>query len=275
VSGTPDNLPFPNATAMRSTFEQLDLPLSYYQICDGSLTLAFSFIKRDPTGKAVGYNFAAHRITKQGDWTIALSHSATLSTTSAYLSTEACVDSSKIIRDLEEYKNDANDPTLLLCIMFYSIARDAKQRRRSLKDRLHRLEDAIKNFDRKASFDGTVGSASNDYDKNGQDLESFFKILESCRKDQDSRNGRYEFWRSYKDALDRGFKYTKEIMSNSPNDSIFGSHQEHKEWVALTREKLQSLKARDQDYTTRLDNASFTVSLCGAHLNMYMKHYSH
>lgn len=118
---------------MRRAFERLGLPDPYFQICDGNLTNALFYVERDRSGKVIGYEFIAHRITKRGvakhgDWAIALSHSTMNCCTSAYLSVEECIDSDKIVKDIESFQSSANHPMFLLCIVFSMLAEDAKER---------------------------------------------------------------------------------------------------------------------------------------------------
>jgi hypothetical protein len=69
----------------------------------------------------------------------------------------------------------------------------------------------------------------------------------------------YQFWNSYKAAIDNGFKYAEDVLANASDDHRLSVHQDLKIWAAVTWERLLSLKARDKDHIIRVDNASFMV----------------
>lgn len=244
---------------MQRLFEQMQLPLAYFQICDGFMTTVFSHNNRNQTGQPESYEFAVHCIAKQGDWALAMTHDASSRSTSAFLSIDSRMDSGGIVNDLQDFQSSAAHPMLVPCIMFSNTLRLAVQRRRSLKERLQWLEESLKSIDRKGTVNTEVDFSTDQYESTEQDLESFFKVLESCRKDQESRKGMYEFWRGYKAAVDSGFSYMRDLLSDTPNDEQFCVHRDLDKWASVIWERLQSLKARDKDHIIRVDNASFMV----------------
>jgi hypothetical protein len=260
VSGRQDALPFKNANDMQSLFGRLRLPRAYFQMCDGFMTTIFAHVNRDQSGRAESYEFAAHCIAKQGDWALAMTHDLRTRSTSAFLSMDARINSDDIVNDLHDFGSSAAHPMLIPCIMLSNTLRLAISRRRSLKERLQWLEDSLKSIDRKGTLNHEVDFSNDEYETTQQDLESFFKVLESCRKDQESRKGMYEFWGSYKAAIENGFAYAKENMDDNTNDGYFRIHQDLEKWAIVISNRLQSLKARDKDHIIRVDNASFMVS---------------
>jgi hypothetical protein len=177
------------------------------------------------------------------------------------LSVDERIKSTEIVQDIQDFQNSASHAMLLPCIMLSTTLKLAIQRRRSLKERLQWLENSIKSIDRNGSGNLNLNFSTTEYEKTQQDLDSFFKVLESCRKDQESRKGMYEFWRSCKSAIDNGFCYAEEVLANATDEGHFRIHQDLKKWATVTWQRLESLKARDKDHIVRVDNASFMVAL--------------
>lgn len=130
------------------------------------------------------------------------------------------------------------------------------------------LEKSINGIQQKANLE-RAGNLSTDVQSRKElDFDYLFYLLEGCRKDQDSKRGRYEFLKSFQDAIDAGFAYTEELLQASLDDNDLAGHRDLNKWAAMTSQKLQSLKARVEDYTTRVDNASFKVSDHGARMSI-------
>ncbi|CAK3847436.1 Hypothetical predicted protein [Lecanosticta acicola] len=242
VSTRPDVLPFGNAEEMRVVFDSLDLPASYFQIADGSPATARSAIIWNDHGKPERYELVAYCVTKQGDWGMALSHNASTMSTAAFWSVDERIDSQALTQDLHDFQDHAAHPMLIPCIMLSAALRMAVQRRHSIKERISQLESTI------SALRHPVLSV--DVDEDPPDLDHLFELLQSCRKDQASRRGRYDFWDTFHTAIEEGFTYASSLAINrTARDDLY-------QWSSLTRQRLQSLKARDKDHTHRVDNIS-------------------
>ena len=261
VSGRPDSLPFKNLRAVRNVFKSLDLPLSYFQIADGSLTTAQSYTIYDQVGQPVSYELIAHCLTKQGNWAMALSHNASSWLTSVFWAVDDRVDSKMLTEHLYAFQECAFHPVLIPCIMFAAAFQMTLQRRHSIKDKLQRLESAIKRID------GRTTASTNSYSHQYQDeeaareLEHLFELLHSCRSEQASRKGRYDFWQSYYGAIEEGMKYAETILAVSPSEERFKAHSDLRRWTTMTWQRVKSLEARDKDHVNRVDNASYLVCI--------------
>lgn len=261
VSGRPDDLPFRDATQARCIFAEMGLPSSYFQIADGSAGSAQSHTIRDPHGTVSGYELIAHCISKQGDWAIALSHSIPVRQTSVFWSVDSRIDSGLLLTDLHDFQHYALHPMLVPCIMFAGNLRSNEQRRQSIKERIQKLEAAVRRFSSQDSSVTDFDLHTLDGQKQPEELESLFEMLNSCRKDQTSREGRYEFWRNCHEAIDDGFKYTEAWLKDAPDEHMLRAQDELWRWKAVTHRKLESLLARDKDHISRVESISNMVSI--------------
>lgn len=258
LSGRPDFLPFSDSASLRSTFADLDLPASYLQIADGSTGTAQAYTYKNFEGRPLSFELVVYCVAKQGDWAIALSHKACTCDTSVFWSLDERINSKSLTADMEALKDFAFHPMLIPCIIFEELLRLAVQRRHSIKERLQTLEHTMTRLGRKASFSLNLDTHHEQQDSG--ELEQLFDLLNSCRKDQASRRGRYDFWRSYHDALQQGMEYTASILATAPNETYWKAHDGLQRWSAMTWQKLESLVARDKDHINRVDNVSNMVS---------------
>jgi len=133
------------------------------------------------------------------------------------------------------------------------------QRRNSIKATLQKLEDVIRHISAKEASSYDHDSASNDHPEQPQSLETYFQMLHRCRKDQSSRKGRYEFWRSFVRAVSTGFSYVEDHLIYGEDVHLLEAHEELKAWFTLNDNKLQSIMARDEDHVNRVDDVSHLV----------------
>lgn len=239
-STLPDLLPFASADAARSMFADLGLPASYFQIADGAPAAVSSHIGRGNNDQAVHFEFIAHCISYQGDWSFAVSHHAATMSTSVFWSVDDKVDSRALVDDLRDLQTHACHPMLIPSIMLSAVFQMAIQRLHSLKSRFSKLEDAISSL-RYSTLPVEDPPA----------LDYLFELLESCRKDQTSRKGRYEYWESFHAAIEAGLAYYSALPDHDKR-----IHSEVKQWVRMIWRRLESVKARDKDHVLRVDNVS-------------------
>ena len=239
---------------MRDIFRSLHLPSSYFHIADGSAGVAHSYTSLDDSERPASFEFVTHCLTKQGDFAVALSHQVATGATSVYWSLDDRISSETLTQDMLSLQQYAFHPIFVPCLMLSEILRMALKRRQSIKERLSRLEAAVADMSvrRKPSgFDG------NDQDSAGYD--HLFELLLGCRKDQDSKEGRYDFWQSYYQAIDNGLRYYDRILASSRNDIRREAHTEIRHWAVLTWQRFESLRARDRDHVGRVENVSIMV----------------
>lgn len=192
---------------------------------------------------------------------MALSHRASTMDTSAFCSLDKVIDAQPLLDDLINLKSHSFHPMLIPCIMLDTVMSMGVNRRNSIKDRLQKLERTIARVGREASLQLPLEVHQDDPKQDSRDWIHVFELLNSCRKDQASRKGRYDFWRSYHAAIQMGFKYTNELLNEDSNgDEFLKLQRELEQWVALTWQKLNSLIARDKDHINRVENVSTLVS---------------
>lgn len=192
-SGHPDALPFRSAEAMRTVFQNLSLPSAYFEIADGSPATAQSYTFKTQSHNPLRLELVAHCITKQGDWAVALTHSASTGSTTVFWSLDERIDSSRLSEDLLAFPQHAIHPMLIPCIMFAATLRMAVERRHMIKDRLQMLEDSIPRIGRTVSIISEKVHEQDAAFEDSHDFDRLFNLLHSCRKDQASRKGRYDF----------------------------------------------------------------------------------
>lgn len=258
VSGQQDLLPFTDVRTLKSIFARTELPPSYFQIADGSSATALGYTTYEMKGERqpVRFELVVHCLTKQGDWAMALSHRAKTGDTSAFLSTDRRVKSTLITDELKRFSDHAFHPMLLPCIVLSMTFHMATQRRQVIKDKLNRLEQTLLSIISRPF----VTPASKVLAEGGDNEIAFlFGLLQSCRKDQDSRKGRTDFWNSLHAAIKEGFEYSEKSLAVSDNKRIFKGHQNLHQWMTLVWQRLQSLNERDQDHIDRLEDLSHMV----------------
>ncbi|EME44238.1 hypothetical protein DOTSEDRAFT_24310 [Dothistroma septosporum NZE10] len=262
-SGRPDALPFRSAEAMRAVFRELDLPSAYFEIADGSPATAQSYTFKTQSQNPLRFELIAHCVTKQGDWAMALAHSALNGSTTVFWSLDERIDSSRLTEDLIAFPQHAVHPMLIPCSMFAATLRMAVERRHAIKDRLQLLEDAIPRLGRTASAISQPVDDETDKknlaSKSLHDFDRLFSLLHACRKDQASRKGRYDFWQSFRDVLENGFLYFESVLEKHPDDERFQTNAELKQWYDITWQRIESLMARDKDHIDRVENVSQTL----------------
>jgi hypothetical protein len=243
---------------LRHIFQRLELPVAYLQIADGSLSMVQSAIAYDKQGRARQFEFIAHCITKQGDWAMALSHRRVSKDTSVYWSVDHDTNSTLLLEEMHECLELCFHPLLLPCIMFATTVQKSQERRSAIKAKLQIIEQGAYTFSRDPTFTADADFWSNQYDSRFK-LEHLFELLQSVRREQASREGRYQLWDSYHSALLEGLEYCDQVFSDSDSDRILSAHQELKQWIGLLWKKFESLKARDMDHVQRIKNLSKIV----------------
>ncbi|WPB02032.1 uncharacterized protein RHO25_006666 [Cercospora beticola] len=262
ASGKADLLPFENASTMTALWDGLALPSSYLHLANGYLSTAQSHEIQDGDEGATGFALTVYSLSKQGDWSMALSHNSHTRSTSVFWSLQDGVDADTLVNDLCDFQDYGWHPMLLPCIMFASVLRMATERRQSIKARLQTLEKTMARINT-YSADSNIAEVF-EQRHFSQELKQLFELLQSCRHDQGSREGRYDFWRSFHTVIKNGFEYAKHFMQAQrahaaraqDYESAFAQHEDLQEWFTLTWIQLESIMARDQDHNTRVDNVS-------------------
>ena len=259
MSGKPDTLPFQDLAELRSVFDTLKLPSSYFQIASGSVGSAQSHTLYGSENRPCRHELIGHCVSRQGDWALALSHDTSKRVTSVFWSVDKPIDSQALLDDFHAFQHYASHPMLIPCIMFASSLRTSEERRQSIKDRLVKLEGTIAQISVKEAHAFDHDMRSYGRSEHPESLETLLQILFSCRKDQSSRKGRYKFWRSVVDSIEEGFEYVEAMMADSPDTHLLEAHTELRRWVRVNDKKLESLMARDEDHVYRVENVSYMV----------------
>lgn len=262
VSGRPDPLPFKDGHTAEQVFELLSLPYSYFQIANGSLTVAEAAVHLDASGLPQTLDMIVHCISKGGDWALALSHDAAAGTTSAFCSVESCLGSADLLASVEALRGLSTHPMLIPCVMFAYILRNAVARRHAIKARLRVLERDIGLLSEsllRAAHDGH--QEPHTLADSAVHIARLSDNLNSCRAEQGSREGRYHFWRSYHAALQKGFEYYGQILARDSRLYESESHARLLRWANLNWAQLQSLRTRDMDHVVKVNEASDMVGV--------------
>lgn len=265
TSGRPDPLPFRNAETTRNVFRRLRLPTSYFQVADGSPATVYSYTTCTSSGDATKYELVAHVLTKQGDWAMALAHDLGDDSTSVFWSVDSRIDSATLKEDLFALQECAIHPMLIPCIMLAATLRMAIQRRHSIKGRLDWIEKRVARMSEIMAISSERAKDEGDDPADSPSSGELFELLNSCKKDQESRKGQYEFWNSFNEAIEEGFKYAHIMLSSKPSERHFKAHRELKKWKSLTWQRIRSIMARDGDHNNRVDNVSYAVCSCFFH----------
>lgn len=101
------------------------------------------------------------------------------------------------------------------------------------------------------------------YKKRPQSLASLFRTLQTCRKDQSSKKGRYGFWHDLAESIQEGFEFLAREREDSTIDMLT-AHEELRRWYVLNKKKLESLASRDEDHTQRVDHLTQMVRMTEA-----------
>jgi hypothetical protein len=196
--------------------------------------------------------FSSYCVSKQGDWSLALSYCASKRETAAFWSVEEGVDPQSLINMLMTFRDLSVHPMLIPCIMFAKILEQALQRRSSLKRRIQSLETALQDVSKKIAQSSRekTPQQEQDADDGAEDVGLLLVQLQSCRNEQGSREGRYHFWESYHRALTSGLDLT---AVTEPNADFAAAETNLRQWKNIVWEKLQSLQARDKDHVNRVN----------------------
>ena len=250
-------MPFQNAATMRKLFTDLKLPSSYFHIADGSSGVAHSHSTLTRSGQPESFEFVTHCLTKQGDLAIALSHRVATGAVAVYWSLDDRIDSQALVTDMLSLQQYAFHPVFVPCLMLSEIRRMAVKRRQSIKERLSKLETALA-----ALSCHQKQTEPESGDQEGVEFDRLFELLISCRRDQASREGRYDFWQSYYQGIDNGLQYYEKVSAQEQgeaNELRRQAHTEIRHWAELTWQRFESLRARDRDHVARVEDASIMV----------------
>lgn len=252
-------LPFESMQAMKKVFQDFGLPSSYFKICDGALTVVVPYTNRDRSGSATAFEFVAYYVGKHGDWAMALSHNLKSWSTSAYLIADNFFDLDTFLKSSPGLQKFASHPMFLPCIMFFETLKAALTRRDDLKDKIFELKDEIKEISKTLKANFHSATFTENYDQAQKHLNYCSELVEECRRLQEYRKGRYQFWRSFKRAIYLGLKYAQEGLKRRPHRARFDAHRDLEKIVKSTWIELQSLKPRETDLLNLVKNADYKV----------------
>jgi len=197
----------------------------------------------------------ANCMSEGGRWALAVSHNAADWSTAAYWSLDHRFDGDSFVQEMQRLQGYASHPALLPCIMFAETLRRAVQRRNSIKERLVYLESQLSELAKQVGSSGSDGQYGPP-----RGLGRLFELVQSCRDDQSSREGRYDFWTSLHEAIEEGFRYVHAVLRNAPDSHRFKLNADLEHWSAMIWQRLRSLMASDRDHIQRVSNAAITVS---------------
>ncbi len=191
---------------------------------------------------------------------MALSHQSKDNSTSAFWSVDRRIDSATLKEDLSALQSYAFHPVLIPCIMLAATLRMAIQRRHSIKERLDWIEKKVARISEELAASSKSDQPDREDEGTENNAEELFGLLNSCKKDQESRKGQYEFWNSFNEAIEEGFTYARNVLELTSNEEHHRAHSDLHKWRSLTWQRIRSIMARDEDHNNRVDNVSYTVS---------------
>lgn len=265
VSGRSDKLPFRNRNALQRTFNVLHLPYSYLHVADGFPTLVQCDFCLDDNGKPLRCNFIVHCVQKQGDWALALSHDTKSMRTTAFWSVEGSkgiIQADRLVDTLKTLRKFSIHPMLIPCIMFNETLRLGIKRRNDTKMKINAIEARLRALEA-----ADLAAAQTEPHDDRTNLASLFQILLECRREQQSSEGRYELWKSFRTALAEGMDYFELTIPQIHHGPSAQAHADLKLWASMISLRLESLKACDIDHISRIDNVSDMVGPKSESLN--------
>jgi hypothetical protein len=202
--------------------------------------------------------FISYCVSKHGDWSLALSYSAHERDVSVFWSVEQGSDPQNLVDSMKLFRDMAVHPMLIPCIMYAKLLERSIRRRSSLKSKLQSMEAALQDVSKKIARVSHIKTLNQeaDLDDGLDDVSVLMLQLQSCRRQQSSREGRYHFWESYHAALEKGLGHCDELKQ-SPE--FISAHMKLRQWSTLTWERFQSLQARDKDHVNRVNLVAETV----------------
>jgi len=254
-----------NSSTARKLFAGLNLPMIYFQCADGTPTVVHSHTEPCTDEQPAKFELVVHYLSKQGDWDIALRHDARSRSTTVFWALDSRSDVDGLLEDLKSFQNYSFHPMVIPCIMFSSTFAGGLKRRHSIKQKMALLEEKVRTIHRRASQwnDGDAAfHASQLWLEQPEDVEVLSELLHACRREVTSREGQYESWRDLHASIQEGFAYTARVMADMPHTTFLKAHSELQQWFNLTWRRLESLRARDMDHVTRIDNVAVMVGTC-------------
>lgn len=85
--------------------------------------------------------------------------------------------------------------------------------------------------------------------------------LNTCKKQQASRDGRHQFWRQFSKVLYAAFDAVDRIASPQLRSTLIHAQQELNHWVSLDVAFFESLEGRDVNYRERIKTQLGVVCL--------------
>ena len=85
--------------------------------------------------------------------------------------------------------------------------------------------------------------------------------LNTCKKQQASRDGRHQFWRQFRKALYDGFEAADRVASPELTSAFGKAHWELNHWTSLDVSLFESLEGRDVNYRQRIQTQLGVVCL--------------
>ncbi len=77
--------------------------------------------------------------------------------------------------------------------------------------------------------------------------------LNTCKKQQASRDGRHQFWKQFRNVLEDSFKALNELVSDEKRRQLARAQLELKHWTELEGALFESLDGRDVNYNARIE----------------------
>jgi hypothetical protein len=144
----------------------------------------------------------------------------------------------------------------------------AIQRRRSIKERLDWIEKKVARISEEMAATSRSDQSDREYGATVGGAEELFGLRNGCKEDQEIRKGQYEFWNSFNEAIEEGFKYAQNVLELKSNEQHHQAHSDLRKWKTLTWQRIRSIIARDEDHNNRVDNISSTVRPSGTHTSV-------
>lgn len=280
VVGEPNKLPWKDRETYYEVQTALKLPWFYVPVMDHSSGIAEVFVSpktstgQGPLGKSIQatsellltkcrIEFVAQNTNYNYDsWSLALSHSydpgKKINMTTGFFCADDKLNPASIIEHLKESKTLVIHPMLLPAIMFQKLLKSSVTHRDKLRKDIQRMEEKLRYV--KGRKDHKPDNPTAEIDAESEEklydpsyLRYLSKALNTCKKQQASRDGRQKFWRQFREVILTAIDNLELRLSSDNDAKMLKASLELKHWTSGNGRIFESLEGRDINYRARIE----------------------
>ena len=192
-------------------------------------------------------------------WSLALSYDPEKGVTTGFLSADDHIDVDAIIEQLKASGSLVLHPMLLPAIMFRTLAESNVAHLNELHTRIVDIEKELRHVKARKMGNGLI----EDQEMRDEELDyrSLSRRLNTCKKDQASRDGRHVFWRQFQERLLEAAENTGSQAADGGASQVVKGRKAHvlnadlelKQWVSFNTRIFEFLEGRDVNYGARIE----------------------